>query len=364
MGKTSLVRRAFPDHGYVTLDLPSEAALADRDPERFLALHPAPVIVDEVQYAPGLFRQLKVAIDRDRDRVGQFILTGSQKLPLMRSASESLAGRADVLELEGLSWSEIRAARPEVTLDEVVVRGGFPELHANPGIDADAWYRSYVATYLERDVRQLHAVGSLRDFERFVRACALRSAGLLNKADLARDVGVSGPTAAAWLSVLEATNQLSFLEPWFSNQTKQLVKRPKLYLNDSGLCAFLTGVRAGDDLSRLPLGGALWETFVLSELRRGQLAATGAWSLWFWRDRTKEVDFLAHRGGRFDLADAKLGSQPSARDAKVLRRVASELPEGTVASLSLLCPTRQEYPIGDDVRALPIGAPWPPVSSP
>ena len=361
VGKTSLVRRAFPDHGYVTLDLPSDAALADTDPATFLARYPPPVIIDEVQYAPGLFQHLKVVIDRDRGRVGQYVLTGSQKLPVMRSVSESLAGRVDVIVLEGLTWAEIRAARPQMRLEKAVVRGGFPELYEKPELEADAWFRSYVATYLERDVRPLHAVGSLRDFERFLRACALRSGGMLNRADLARDVGVSGPTAATWLSVLEATSQIALLEPWFSNRTKSLVKTPKLYLCDSGLCAFLCGVRPSDDLTALPLGGPLWETRVFSELRRAQLAATGGWSLWYWRDRSKEVDFLHHAGGTFHLADAKLTSQPGARDVSALRRVARELPEGSVRSLSILCRADQDYPLADGARALPLDVPWPPV---
>lgn len=360
VGKTSLVRQTFPHHRYVSLDLPGDAALADGDPASFLARHPPPVIIDEVQYAPGLFRHLKAAIDDHRDRVGQFILTGSQRLPMMHGVSESLAGRVDILELEGLSWSEIEAADLGWSLDEVVVRGGFPELYERPDLDVDAWYRSYVATYLERDVRSLHAVGSLRDFERFTRACALRSAGLLNKADLARDVAVSGPTAAAWLSALIATSQVVLLEPWFSNATKSLVKRPKIYLADAGLCAFLCGVRSPADLISLPFGGALWETMVFSELRRAHTAATGGWSVHFWRDRTREADFLVHRGGTFDLADAKLTAQPTSRDLAPLRRVARQLAPSPVNSLSILCRAPHAFPLGEGATALPISASWPP----
>lgn len=362
VGKTRLVRVAFPDHAYVSLDLPSDAALADEDPGTFLAAHPPPVIIDEVQYAPGLFRHLKVAVDAHRERNGQFILTGSQKAPLMRSASESLAGRLDLVEMEGLTWAEIRAARPRMTVEEALVRGGYPELYEKPELDAAAWYRSYVATYLERDVRQILNVGNLRDYERFVRACALRSGGLLNKADLARDVGVSGPTAASWLSVLEASNQVAVLEPWFSNRTKSLVKTPKLYVCDPGLCAFFVGIHDPAELLASPLAGALWETFVFAQLRRSQANASGGWSLWFWRDRSHEVDFLYHRGGRFDLADAKLGASPSRRDVDPLRKVAGMLPEGSVRSLALLCRAPHAYPLGPGGQALPADAPWPPAA--
>lgn len=351
-GKTSLARRLFSDREIVSLDLPSEAEQAERDPRGFLARHPPPVVIDEVQYAPGLFRHLKVVVDAGRGRSGQFVLTGSQKLTLMKEVSDSLAGRADVLELEGLTFAEIRAARPTIGVEEVVARGGFPELYEKPDLDAPAYHRAYVATYLERDLRQLLQVSSLRDFERFLRASALRSAQLLNKADLSRDVGVSGTTAAEWLSVLEASGQVVSLEPWFSNRTKSLVKRPKLYLADSGLCAFLAGLRDLDDLYGSPLAGALWETFVFSEIRRLQMGRVGGWDLFFWRDRTKEADFLLHRAGRFILADAKWTEHPHPRDAAALARVAAELKSKAIR-LAIVCRAANRYPIDATAEALP-----------
>src|SRR5262249_29648293 len=148
-------------------------------------------IIDEVQYAPGIFRHLKSEIDAHRKSNGRFLLTGSQKFLLMKGVSESLAGRAAIIELEPLSYREIRAEAPKTEIEDVVVRGGYPELYAAPKLDHSEYYRSYFATYLERDVRSLHAVGNLRDFERFVRACAFRSAQLLNKAELGRDAGVT-----------------------------------------------------------------------------------------------------------------------------------------------------------------------------
>ena len=277
VGKTSLVRRVFPDHAYVSLDLPSEAALAEQAPDEFFARHPAPLIVDEVQYAPGLFRHLKTIIDGHREKNGQFILTGSQPFALMKHVSESLAGRVDVIGMEGLSWREIRAARPQAGWEDALLRGGFPELHAHPEIEPGAYFRSYVATYLERDLRQALRVGDLREFERFLRACALRSAQVLNKADLARDIGVSGPTANSWLSALAASHQVILLEPWFRNAGQSLVKSPKLYLGDAGLCSFLCGVREARDVRDSPLRGALWETFVFSELRRRDSEIDGGW---------------------------------------------------------------------------------------
>ena len=359
-GKTSLMRRLFPDHGFVTLDLPSEAEQAEREPATFLARHPPPVVIDEVQYAPGLFRHLKAAVDRERDAAGAFLLTGSQPLGLMQSVSDSLAGRAAVVELEPLSFAEAKAAHPDLTVEQFLVRGGFPELYANLEIDAEGFLRSYVATYLERDLRQLLQVARLRDFERFLRAAALRTAQLLNRADLARDTGVAGSTAGAWLSALEASHQVMLLEPWFANRTKGLVKRPKLYLRDAGLAAFLCGVHAADALAVSPLAGPLWETFVCSEIRRAQLNRRGGWGFHFWCDRTREADFLLHRSGSFHLGDAKWTEHPGRRDAAALRRVAYELPAGAVRSMSVFCRAPNAFPLGaaaDSARAVPLDEP-------
>ena len=357
-GKTSLMRRLFPDHAFATLDLPSEAEQAERDPGSFLARHPPPLIVDEVQYAPGLFRHLKAAVDRDRGRAGAFLLTGSQPLGLMKSVSDSLAGRASVVELEPLSYAEAREAHPDLAVEEFLVRGGFPELYENLAIDSEDFLRSYVATYLERDLRQFLQVSSLRDYEWFLRAAALRTAQLLNRADLARDVGISGSTAGAWLSALEASHQLVLLEPWFSNRTRGLVKRPKLYLRDAGLAAFLCGVHTTQSLHSSPLAGSLWETLVCAEIRRAQSNRRGGWDLNFWRDRTREADFLLHRAGTFHVADAKWTEHPGGRDAEVLRRVARELPAGAVRSMSIFCRAPNAYPIGTgDVQAVPLAVP-------
>ena len=355
-GKTSLMRRLFPRHAFVTLDLPSEAEQAEHDPGSFLARHPPPVIIDEVQYAPGLFRHLKMAVDQERRRAGAFLLTGSQPLGLMKSVSDSLAGRAGIVELEPLSFAEAKAAHPRLAVEEFLVRGGFPELYGNFEIDAQGFLGSYVATYLERDLRQLLQVSSLRDYERFLRAAALRSAQLVNRADLARDVGISGSTAAAWLSALDASHQLVLLEPWYANRTKSLVKRPKLYVRDAGLASFLCGVHTTEALRSSPLAGALWETLVCAEIRRLQSNRCGGWGLNFWRDRAREADFLLHRAGTFHLADAKWTEHPGPREAGALRKVAGELPAGAVRTMSIVCRTPNPYPLAPDVHALPLDA--------
>jgi len=353
-GKTSTLLRLFPQHGFVSLDLPTEAEQAEKEPDKFLLRHPAPAIIDEVQYAPGLFRHLKVVVDASRTRNGQFLLTGSQKFTLMKNVSESLAGRADVVELETLSLAEIRAAGQEVPLETAIVKGGFPELYANPDIDHVAFYNSYLATYLERDVRSLANVGSLRDFERFLRACALRSANLLNKADLARDVGISPSTANSWLATLEASGQIVFLEPWFSNRTKSIVKSPKLYLADSGLLCALLNIRSGSALLESPAAGAVWETFVFAQLRSRERRKGRAGSLFFWRDRTREVDFVTDAGGKLELYEAKWTELPASDDAGNLEFARTALGPSRVHLAALIARSRSGSAVGHGLRALPV----------
>jgi predicted AAA+ superfamily ATPase len=353
-GKTSTLRRLFPKHAFVSLDLPTEAEQAEKEPQAFLRRHPAPAIVDEVQYAPALFRHLKSAVDAQRARGGQYLLTGSQKFTLMKGVSESLAGRADIIELETLSLAEMRRASPGTSPEAAIVRGGFPELHANPDIDAVAFYNSYIATYLERDVRSLAGVGSLRDFERFLRACALRSANLLNKADLARDVGIAPSTANQWLSTLEASGQVVLLEPWFSNRTKSIVKSPKLYLADTGLLCALLNLRSESALMHSPSAGAVWETFVFAQLRHRERSSGRAAGLWFWRDRTREVDFVADAGGRLELYEAKWTELPSARDAANLGFMRGIAGKARISGGGVVCRAPVGYAIGEGFRAVPV----------
>ena len=353
-GKTSTLRRLFPNYGFVSLDLPTEAEQAEKEPEAFLRRFPPPSIIDEVQYAPALFRYLKGAVERKRNLYGQYLLTGSQKFTLMKGVSESLAGRADIVELETLSLAEILGTAPETGLETAVVRGGFPELHANPEIDAAAFYNSYLATYLERDVRSLANVGSLRDFERFLRACALRSANLLNKADLARDVGIAPSTANQWLSILEASGQVVMLEPWFSNRTKSIVKSPKLYLADTGLLCALLNIRSEDALRQSPWAGALWETFVYAQLRHRERRAGRSGSLFFWRDRTREVDFVAEAGGRLELLEAKWTELPAETDTVNLGFVRDGVGRSRVSASAIVCRAPNRYLISNDFRAVPV----------
>jgi predicted AAA+ superfamily ATPase len=236
----------------------------------------------------------------------------------------------------------------------VLARGSFPELWSRPEIAAGEFHRSYVSTYLERDLRSLQQVGNLQQFERFLRASALRSGQLLNRAELARNVGIAPSTAGLWLSVLERSGLVFLLEPWFGNAGKRLIRSPKLYWRDTGLLCWLIGIGSEAELARSPLVGAVWETFVVGEVQRQLELAAAAGKLHFWRDRSKEVDLVLERGGRFWLGDAKWTELPSSRDGRRLRQVADELPPGVVASTALICRTPHRFPLGDGLEALPL----------
>lgn len=344
-GKTTLLRQLFAERPAVTLDLPQDAALAEESPAEFLRRHPPPLLVDEVQYAPKLFRHLKSVVDASPAK-GQFILTGSQRFTLMREVSESLAGRAAVLELFGLSCEELGDALFDALardqLSGVLARGFYPALWEDPALPPLEFHRSYVATWLERDLRQMLNVGSLRDFERFLRACAARSGQLLNKSELGRDVGLAVSTVTQWLSVLEAAGLIVLLEPWFENATKRLVKTPKLYFADVGLLTFLLGLDARSAATYAGLG-ALWETFVLGELTRWREAHHPEASLWMYRDRDGlEVDFLVHVGGQLIALDAKLAELPGANEARALNAITPKLPR--LVRSALVTPGRASFP--------------------
>ena len=353
-GKTTLLTRLFPDYRYVSLDLPAQAQLAEEDPRSFLERHPPPLLVDEVQYAPKLFRYLKVAIDRDRGANGRFILTGSQKFSLMREVSDSLAGRCGVLELEAMSIEELGDTFHDYEQREgiarVLVRGFMPQLWKDLELRPADYFSSYQATYLERDVRQLLNVSSLRDFDRFMRASAVRSGHLLNKTELSKEVGISNRTVTEWLNVLQASNQITLLEPYFANVGKRLVKTPKLYFNDVGLLCFLLGLNQ-DSVTDSYLVGSIWETFLFSELRKYLSAAAPEASVWFYQDQSREVDFVIEKDARMTLAEAKWKELPNRRDFRQMRAVQPLLRAVRLPAL-VLCRTGQSFPVAGGMLAV------------
>jgi len=322
-GKTTLCRAMFPDHPYRTLEAPDERAFALEDPRRFLARFPEGAVIDEVQRVPGLLSYLQGIIDED-PTPGRWILTGSQNLALLETVSQSLAGRTEVLNLLPLTWDEItRFGRSPASLEEAMFSGGYPRIFDRQ-LDPSRWLRSYVATYIERDVRTISNVGDLVLFQRFVELCAGRTGQLLNYSSLAGDCGVSQPTAKAWLSVLETSFIAFRLPAYHSNLRKRLVKMPKLYFHDTGVVCWLLGIREPAQLRSHPLRGAIFETWVVSEILKYRANRGETRGLSFYRDRNgAEVDLVIERSGGLTLVEAKSAATPSSslfRGAERVRR--------------------------------------------
>jgi predicted AAA+ superfamily ATPase len=363
VGKTSLLENAFGGIPVVPLDVAGNAELAETRPEEFLARFPPPVVLDEIQYAPKLFRYLKASVDQRRGENGLFILTGSQSYPLMEAVSESLAGRAAIVPFLGLSgeeWSAVDAVRADAGWFEFLWRGGYPALWAR-GQDSpsrDRWYQGYLATYLERDVRNLMNVGNLRDFERFLRACAARTAQTLNYADLGRDVGVSPNTIKQWLSVLQASGQVLLLEPYHRSLGKRLVKSPKLYFTETGLAAFLMGFASAEALRQnASASGALFENYVVGQWIRWRDWVEPGASLWWWSNGTHEVDLVIERNARLYGIEVKLAQNPdgkSARGLDALKVVYGELVERRFVA----CTTSVPFAIDPETLAQPGWTVW------
>ena len=352
VGKTSTLLRVFPSYDYVSLDLPYNAAQAEENPEKFLADHADDLIIDEVQYAPSLFRYLKVHIDQDR-RPGRFLLTGSQHLQLMDTISESLAGRCGVLNMLGLTAGEVFQVNLAVDEEALIWTGGMPELHARDEVTPGYWFTSYVATYLERDVRNILSVGNLRDFDRFLRACALRIGQLLSFSDLAKDVGISPNTAKSWISVLQTSGQIFLLEPYYKSLGKRLTKSPKLYFTDTGVAAFLLGFGSPGSLSHSPLWGQFWENHVALEYLKYTRGAGRQPRMWFWRTRMgEEVDLIIEHSGKILAIECKSTERPGEKDIRSLKSFASHM-QGDVQSL-VVCRTPKSYPLADGIQAFPV----------
>lgn len=374
-GKTTLLRHLFSaSHRYISLDVPDVRAVAVSDPRSFLALHGPPVILDEIQYAPELLAYIKAEVDIRRHDKGQFILTGSQNLLLSQHISETLAGRAAMLALFPLSLREIRGepdrplpwerqikgsdtSSPAEDAFETVwrylLRGGYPELWAEPGRDARLWHSSYIQNYLERDVRALRQVGDLTQFQSFLRALGARHGQLFNASEVARELGLAVNTIKAWLSVLETSYQVTILRPYYRNAGKRLVKSPKVYFTDPGILCYLAGIQTQEQALGSPLGGPLFEGVVLAELIKAQVSRGQEPRVYFWRTAAgTEVDFVVEDAGRCIPVEARLSSTPRPRMASGIEAFIRDFPEsatGFVVHTGDLV-----LPLGERVLALPM----------
>jgi len=360
VGKTSMLEHLRESsRRYVTLDDMNIRSLANSDPGLFLQQFPPPMLIDEVQYAPELFWAIKMEVDRN-PRPGAFWLTGSQAFPLMRGLSESLAGRVAILNLLGFSSREAdgrpASISPFLPIDQVLTerqatagktmlpdvyariwRGGFPALLTGKVRDRDLFYRSYVQTYLQRDVRDLLKVGDLDQFMRFLKATAARTGQLLNYTDLARDCGISVNSARAWLSVLQTSQQILLLPAWHTNYSKRLYTTPKLHFLDTGLCAYLTEWSSPETLAAGAMSGAILETFVVAEILKSWWHRGKEPAMYHYRDKERrEIDLLLSHDGRLYPVEIKKAAavRPSDAAAFVLpARHAALVDSGAVVSL-------------------------------
>ena len=324
-GKTTLVRHVFNDYAYANLEYPTVRELAIRDPEAFFSKYPAPAIIDEVQRVPDLLSYIQVKVDESGKR-GQYILTGSHQPVLRAKISQSLAGRTSILTLLPLSLAELSAAGRSLSLEQAIIKGFLPRVHAS-GISATDIYEDYYRTYVERDVRQLVAVENQTAFETFVRLLAGRIGQIVNFESLAGDVGVSAPTLRKWLSVLEASYVVFRLQPYYENFGKRMVKSPKVYFTDIGLAAHLLRIRREEQVLRDPLIGGLFENLVVSEAMKWKLNANRAEDFYFLRDSNGlEIDLVMEQARRLHLLEVKSAMTPSDSMAKNLRRVKAFAP--------------------------------------
>ncbi|MDX1914867.1 MAG: ATP-binding protein [Methylophilus sp.] len=307
-GKTTLSKTAFANKEYVSLENPDEREFAEQDPKRFIQRFKNGAILDEVQRCPTLLSYLQQVVD-DRNIMGDFILTGSAQFELISSITQSLAGRVGRIELLPLAQAElIQANKLPTSLDEMLFQGSYPALYDRE-VSPNDWYANYVATYLERDVRQLIAVRDLVQFQRFIKMCAARSGQLLNLASLGADCGISAVTAREWLTVLEASYLVIRLMPYHQNFGKRLVKTPKLYFLDVGLMTWLLGITEPTSLETHAMRGAIFETYVVSELLKQRYNQGQTNNLYFWRDNVgHEVDVVYETPQGLQAVEIKSGS--------------------------------------------------------
>lgn len=371
VGKTTLLKhlnqKLSLKHNYVSLDEFQIRSLAKNDPGLFLQQYPAPLIIDEIQYAPELFSYIKAEVDRG-GKMGCYWLTGSQQLHLMKNVSESLAGRVGIVKLLGISQAEedetvfkkepfspeeIKIGKEYGSLSVLklfkkIIRGSFPRLLHYNAPSLDSFYGSYIQTYIDRDLRDLVKVSSLSNFERFVRVCAGHTASVLNLSDLARDSDISVNTAKEWLSLLESSSQIFLLKPYYKNFTKRLIKAPKLYFLDTGLVSYLTGWRDAQTASKGAFTGALFETFVVSEIIKSYWHRGIEPPIFYFRTKEKlEVDFLIEKNGKLLPIEIKFSSSVNNSDIKGINQLRkNNLPIGDGA---VIAQVRQSYPLNKNL---------------
>ena len=348
VGKTTLLKKiAEKNRKYVSLDNPTNRSLAKNDPELFLQRFLPPVIIDEVQYAPELFDFIKIYADEHKE-TGTFWLTGSQTFHLMKNVTESLAGRVGVVRMQGLSNSEINGLHfpqfevdpkaliermsfaPKLSLMEVferIFKGSMPRLYENPNVNRDEYFESYLETYISRDIRDLTQVADELAFLRFVNVVAARTATNVNYEALAMEAGITSPTAKQWLSVMVTSGLLLLIDSYSNNALKRVIKAPRMYFLDTGLCAYLTRWNSPEALERGAMDGSFFETWVVSEIYKSYINNGKRPPLFFYRDSNKkEIDIIIHQNNTVFPIEIKKGSSPkgATKNFSVLKPISKE----------------------------------------
>ncbi|HIU26310.1 MAG TPA: ATP-binding protein [Candidatus Copromorpha excrementigallinarum] len=386
-GKSTMIKKLFPEKKYVSLDDPFMEEQAREQPEMFMMLNRPPVIFDEIQRSPGLFRYVKIRCDQS-DEKGLFCLSGSQALELMEGVSESLSGRVSIVELAGLSMREIKRdsfSRPFVptveyirersetaaafdNIWEIIHRGSYPELQ-NKDVDWAAFFSSYIKTYIERDVRKLSAVQNLDDFRKFMVAVAARTGQMLNYANIADEIGRDQGTVKRWISILETSGIIYLLEPFSSSVLKRAVKTPKIYFRDTGLAAYLTRWLTPETMANGAMSGAFFETFVISEILKsyGNNGIDYRYCVSYYRgkDRRKikdngreksvesEIDLIIEENGTLYPVEIKKSSSVSA-DLTAAFTVLDKIPDKKRGTGAVICMCPQPGALRDNILQIPV----------
>ena len=372
VGKTTLLQSLLKSgRTAVTLDDPDLRHLAKSDPELFLSTYPPPLLIDEIQYAPELFPYIKMCVDKST-ATGQFWLTGSQPFLLMRGVSESLAGRVAILKLQGLDTAErngrfVKPYKPQhrpkqpglittrLALAKRVFAGSFPQLTAQPKTDITLFMRSYTATYLSRDIRDLVKVEHEHEFMTFLTCLAARAGQLLNASNLSQDVGISPQTIRAWTSILESSGVIVMLRPYRTNLTKRATATPKVYFSDTGLATHLCGIRTPEDLERSQLFGHMAENYAVMEVLKSWWHVGLSCDASFYRDKEgHEIDLLIKDGPDLHPVEIKLSAKPNMSEIET--NISALAKTKTKLSLgSVICLTGENRPYGRDLLYTNIG---------
>lgn len=350
-GKTTLLRHLLPSYEYVSFDLYSNLEGVKEDPRLFMTQHPPPVVLDEIQYAPEIFQLIKGEIDEQRHQYGRYALTGSQVFPLMRGASESLAGRIAIFELYPFSWVELGIVPTLQNTLEGMIQGFYPEFTATPEISHLRWFDSFLMTYIERDVRNIRSTINISLFQRFLRLLAARAGQLLNLSEISKELGISQPTATDWLEILEATYIIHLLKPYHNNISKRHVKSSKVYFVDTGLLCFLLGLHSADELARSPFLGHVFENMVILEMVKRISASPLPFNLYFYRTlKGVEVDLLVESGGKIDAYEIKWTQTPNHSMTSSLQAISKDHP---IQNKAILAPITASFPVSQGILARP-----------